>query len=108
MRLILRDDTKSLAFIAMAVHESLRLYSPLWAIARTERAPGRHRFAYFPFSGGPRGCIGFPVAMLEMPLVLARILQRFRLELVPGHPVEHEAAISLRQRYGALMTLERA
>jgi cytochrome P450 len=71
-----------------------------------ERSEGRPRFAYFPFSGGPRGCIGFPFAMLELHLVLPRILQRFRLSLVPGYPVEPEAAISLRQKHGALMTLE--
>jgi cytochrome P450 len=147
------DDTERLTFMAMVLHESLRLYPPLWALARTpveddevdgyrvpagatiilspyithrhpdfwanpegfdperftpEQAHGRHRFAYFPFSGGPRGCIGFPFAMLEMHLVLPRILQRFRLGLVPGFPVEPEAAISLRQRYGALMMLEPA
>jgi cytochrome P450 len=67
----------------------------------------RHRYAYIPFGGGPRGCIGFPFAMMEMPLVLARVLQRFRLSLVPGYPSgQPESAISLRQRHGALMHVE--
>jgi cytochrome P450 len=71
-----------------------------------EAEKSRHRYSYFPFSGGPRGCVGFPFAMIEMHLVLATILQRFRLSLAPGYPVEHESAISLRQKYGAQMMLE--
>jgi cytochrome P450 len=63
----------------------------------------RHKYAYIPFGGGPRGCIGFPFAMMEMPLVLARVLQRFRLSLVPGFEVVPESAISLRQKNGARM-----
>jgi cytochrome P450 len=63
----------------------------------------RHRYAYIPFGGGPRGCIGFPFAMMEMPVVLARILQRFRLSMVPGFEVVPESAISLRQKNGAQM-----
>lgn len=66
----------------------------------------RHRYSYIPFGGGPRGCIGFPFAIMEMPLVLARVMQQFRLSLVPGFIVEPESAISLRQRQGALMHVE--
>jgi cytochrome P450 len=74
-----------------------------------EARKARHRYAYIPFGGGPRGCIGFPFAMLEMPLVLARVLQRFRLSLVPGYPSGvPESAISLRQRHGAQMYVEPA
>jgi cytochrome P450 len=72
-----------------------------------EAMKARHRYAYIPFGGGPRGCIGFPFAMMEMPLVLARILQEFRLRLVPGYPSgQPESAISLRQRHGSLMLPE--
>ena len=45
------------------------------------------RFAYFPFGGGPRLCIGAAFAMMEANLLLAAIAQRFQLRLVPGHPV---------------------
>jgi cytochrome P450 len=71
-----------------------------------ERMKERHRYAYIPFGGGPRGCIGFPFAIMEMPLVLARVLQQFRVNLVPGFEVEPESAISLRQKRGALMHIE--
>jgi enediyne biosynthesis protein E7 len=71
-----------------------------------ERMKERHRYSYIPFGGGPRGCIGFPFVIMEMPLVLARIMQRFRLSLVPGQQVEPESAISLRQKQGARMLIE--
>src|SRR5205807_8620728 len=70
-----------------------------------ERAAGRHRFAYLPFGAGPRKCVGESFGMLEMQLVLATIAQRYQLDLVPGHPVVPQPAISLRPRYGMWMTL---
>ena len=69
------------------------------------RAVGRPRFAYFPFGGGPRRCIGQHLAMLEMLVVLAMMAQAYELRLVPGHPVKPEALITLRPRYGLRMTL---
>lgn len=64
-------------------------------------------FAYMPFGGGPRRCIGNSFAMMEATLLLASIASRFRLRLVPGHPVEPFASITLRPRYGMKMTIER-
>jgi cytochrome P450 len=72
-----------------------------------ERAAGIHRMAYFPFSGGPRKCIGNTMAMLQMPIILAMATQRFRLNLVPGQTVIPEPAISLRPQDPLLMTIER-
>jgi cytochrome P450 len=69
------------------------------------RTLGRPRFAYFPFGGGPRRCIGQNLAMLEMLVVLAMVAQAYELRLVPGHPVAPEALITLRPRHGLLMTL---
>ena len=63
-----------------------------------ERAAGLHRMAFFPFSGGPRKCIGNTFAMLQMPLVVAMVAQRFNLALEPGHEPVMEPAISLRPR----------
>jgi cytochrome P450 len=71
------------------------------------RSQDRPRFAYFPFGGGPRQCIGKDFAMVEARLVLATMAQRYRLRLVPGHPVALEPLITLRPRHGMKMTMER-
>ena len=72
-----------------------------------ERAAGRHRFAYFPFGGGPRICVGSNFAMMEMTLVLAAIAQRYHLDLLPGHPVAMEPVITLRPKFGIMATLRK-
>lgn len=69
-----------------------------------EREAQLPRFAYFPFAGGPRQCIGNRFAMVEAQLVMARIAQRYRLDLVPGHPVIPEPTVTLRPREGLAMT----
>lgn len=66
----------------------------------------RPRFAYIPFGGGPRLCIGDGFALLEAQLMIATIAQRFRLNLVPGHPVKVDALVTLRPHAGLLMALE--
>jgi cytochrome P450 len=70
-----------------------------------EQSANRPRYAYFPFSGGPRQCIGNEFALMEATLVLATVAQRYRLHLVPGHPVEPYPIFTLRPRYGVMMTL---
>jgi cytochrome P450 len=66
---------------------------------------GRHRFAYFPFGGGPRVCIGNTFALLEGPLVLATLAQRFRVELAPGQVVVPDPTFTLRPRNGVKVIL---
>ena len=66
-----------------------------WTEAFTERLP---KYAYFPFGGGPRACIGASFAMMEIILVLATIGQKWRLDLVHDHPVETYPAMSLRPK----------
>jgi cytochrome P450 len=73
-----------------------------WEDGLVKRLP---RFAYFPFGGGPRQCIGNTFALMEATLVLATIAQRFRFRLVPGHPVVPLPSITLRPRHGILVTL---
>jgi cytochrome P450 len=64
------------------------------------------RFAYFPFGAGTRVCIGEQFAWMEATLALATFAQRWRLRLVPNHPVVPQAIITLRQRHGVMMTAE--
>lgn len=63
------------------------------------------RFAYFPFGGGPRVCVGASFAMLEAMLLLAMIQQRFHLDLVPGHQVEPLPSVTLRPKHGIQVTV---
>jgi len=56
------------------------------------------KYAYFPFGGGPRACIGNYFAMMEVVLLLATIGQRFRFSLVGKQDVELLPAMSLRPR----------
>lgn len=71
-----------------------------------ERSEGRPRYAYFPFGGGARQCIGNHFALIEAHLAIAAIAQRFTLDLVPGHPVEPDPTFTLRPRHGLLMTIK--
>src|SRR5581483_2916256 len=61
------------------------------------------KFAYFPFGGGSRICIGESFAWTELILVLATLAQRWRFDLVPGHPVVPKPVVTLRPRHGMRM-----
>lgn len=65
------------------------------------------KFAYFPFGGGPRYCIGRNFAWMEITLMLTVICQQFRLDTVPDHPIEPQPSITLRPRFGIKMTPRR-
>jgi len=71
-----------------------------------ERVRERPRFAYLPFSGGPRLCIGNEFALMEAQLAVAMTVQRYTLRLVPGARVEPESRVTLRPRGGLPMTVE--
>ncbi|MFQ3580882.1 MAG: cytochrome P450 [Chloracidobacterium sp.] len=72
-----------------------------------ERAVGRPMFAYFPFGGGQRVCIGSQFALMEATLVLAMLTQRYRFKLVPGHPIEFDTLFTLRPKHGVRVICER-
>jgi cytochrome P450 len=73
-----------------------------------ERAADRPHFAYFPFGGGPRQCIGNQFALMEAQLILATIAQRYRLRPVAGHKVVPEVVLTIRPRHGLPVTLQSA
>jgi cytochrome P450 len=64
-----------------------------------------HKYAYIPFGGGPRICIGNSFAMLEAVLILATIAQQYRIHVT--QPVEREASITLTPKHGVQARLQR-
>ena len=71
-----------------------------WTPKRRATIP---RYAYFPFGGGLRMCIGQPFAMVEAALVTAVIARRWRFETPPGHIVELDGSVTLRPKGGLPM-----
>ena len=65
----------------------------------------RHKFAWTPFGAGQRLCIGRDFALMEGQLILARILQRYRLEAVPGHEARKQLSTTLRSKDGIFIRL---
>ena len=72
-----------------------------------DESAARPRFAYFPFGGGPRLCIGNEFALMEAQILLALIAQRYRVDVAPGHTVQHEIRVTLRPRQPMLMVPRR-
>jgi cytochrome P450 len=72
-----------------------------------EAREARPKFAYFPFGGGPRVCIGEAFAWMEGALLIATIAQQWKMRLAPGHRVEPKPMITLRPKYGMRMVIER-
>ena len=88
-----------------AIWENPNVFDPeRFTLEQTEQ---RSRYAYLPFSAGPRVCLGNNFSMLEAALVLMMVTQRYRLQLVPGHPVEHSMEVKTGPLYGMPMTLHR-
>jgi cytochrome P450 len=110
---VARQPMRAGAFVIMptwVVHRDVRWFDKPEEF-RPERWDGDaarrlHRFAYFPFGGGPRQCLGNTFAMMEAILVLAAIGERLRLTLVPGQTVIPTPSITLRPEPGIRVRLE--
>jgi cytochrome P450 len=63
------------------------------------------RFTYYPFGGGPRRCIGSGLALMEMQLMLAMIVQRYDVDVLTDKPVRPDAQSSLRPHDGITVRL---
>ena len=72
-----------------------------------ERCAARPHFAYIPFGGGPRQCIGNTFALTEAELILATVAQRYHLRALPGQTVRPNPLITLRPQGGLPVLLER-
>ncbi len=75
-----------------------------WLGGLAERLP---RFAYFPFGGGPRVCVGNHFAMLEAVLVLATVAQRYRVSPVGPLELRLLPSVTLRPKDGVVLRTER-
>jgi cytochrome P450 len=74
---------------------------------KPEHRKERPRFAYFPFGGGPRHCIGKHLALLEARLILATTASRYRLEFTGEDPLELLPTLTAHPRNGMPMRVER-
>lgn len=141
------ENLDRLAYARMVFEEAMRLYPPVWVLAReaaeddeiggfsipagsmvlmspyvlhhdpriwqnpegfdperfADEKTDRPRFAYFPFGGGPRQCMGTRFAMMEGPLILAMVAERYRLDLAPWHPALFDPSITLAPKNGMPM-----
>jgi len=98
----------SVVFFSQYVTHRLPAYWPNAEAFLPERfdegaATGRPRYAYFPFGGGPRQCIGKHFALMEMQVALALLAARFRLAPVPGYAVDPRPAMDMYPRRPMMM-----
>jgi cytochrome P450 len=82
--------------------EPLRFDPERWT---TEAREGRPQFAYFPFGGGNRRCMGEAFAWMEALLLLSSFVQKWRFSLAPQQKVALLPAITLRTKYGMRMSI---
>ena len=83
--------------------DPLRFDPERWTAEAKEARP---QYAYFPFGGGARRCIGEGFAWMEGTLLIATIARRWRMRLVPGHAVVEHPRITLRPKHGVRVRME--
>ena len=72
-----------------------------------ENAQAHHRYAHFPFGGGPYTCIANGFAVLEAQVALSMVAQRYQVDLLPGQNIEPYPAFTLRPMHGMTAALQR-
>jgi len=147
-RLPTAEDLPRLAYTEAVMKEAMRLYPPVWLVARNvrqdvqmggydipeghivfvspivthhdarffenpegfeperfvgERAKAMTKLSYIPFIAGPRQCIGNNFALMEGQLILATVMSRYGLHLVPGQKIVPQPTVTLRPRHGIEM-----
>jgi cytochrome P450 len=117
---IFREPTVDVELSGYAIPEGTALMLPQWAVHRSprfwddpdrfdperwrpERVRERPRFAYFPFGGGPRHCIGKHLAKLEAQLILATTASRYELEDTRDGPLEFRPSLTMHPEGGMPM-----
>lgn len=71
-----------------------------------EKVKEMHKFAYFPFGGGPRQCIGNNFALMEMQIIIATLLRKFEFTRTSNHTPEKEQLVTLRMKNGLEVTVK--
>ncbi|MGB8698907.1 MAG: cytochrome P450, partial [Thermosynechococcaceae cyanobacterium] len=72
-----------------------------------EQVNQRPKFVYLPFGTGPHTCIGKNYALMEATDILAGIVQRFQIELLPNQPIEIDPRFTLSPKYGVKVTVQK-
>lgn len=99
----------TVAISMYAIHRQARLWPDpeVFDPARftPEQIAKRSRFSYLPFAAGHRNCIGAGQALVELKLIVARIAQRYLLEVAPGQKIEPAPGTTMYPRYGMKMKI---
>jgi cytochrome P450 len=120
---LFRTPTESVEISGYPVPEEDVLMIPQWGLHRSERfwddpeafdperfgpdrGTDRPRFAYFPFGGGPRHCIGKHLALLEAKLILATVVGEYELDFEGETPLELMPSLTMHPRQEMTMRVE--
>jgi cytochrome P450 len=121
---IFRTPKEAVELAGYPVPEGATIMLPQWGVHRSERfwddpeqfdperfSPERRadrpRFAYFPFGGGPRHCIGKHLAMLEAQLILATVVGDYSLNFEGETPLELMPSLTIHPRQEMEMRVEK-